>query len=94
VRLVWTAPALRDLRSAQVWIAADRPKATATQVVRILESATGLVAFPDQGRIGRRPGTREMVVPRTPFVIAYRVSEDRIEVLRVMHGAQRWPDGL
>ncbi|MDG2530008.1 type II toxin-antitoxin system RelE/ParE family toxin [Caulobacter endophyticus] len=85
---------MRDLRSAQAWITADRPKAAATQVVRVLESATGLVAFPDQGRTGRRPGTREMVVPRTPFIIAYRVSKDRIEILRVMHGAQRWPDSF
>lgn len=68
--------------------------AAAAQIVKIVESASGLTAFPNQGRIGRRSGTRELVVPRTPFIIAYRVSEDRVEILRVIHGAQRWPESL
>lgn len=62
--------------------------------MRIFEAAGGLTTFPRQGRIGRRPETREMVVPKTPFLIAYRVREDRIEILRVMHGAQRWPESF
>jgi toxin ParE1/3/4 len=40
------------------------------------------------------PDTRELVIARTPFVVAYRLRNETIEILRVLHGAQRWPDRL
>ena len=44
------------------------------------------------GRPGRIAGTRELVVPGTPYLIAYAVLEEQVVVLAVLHGAQRWPD--
>ena len=35
------------------------------------------------GKPGVAPDVRELVIPRTPFSLIYRVSEDRIEVLRI-----------
>jgi toxin ParE1/3/4 len=43
------------------------------------------------GRPGRVIGTRELIVPGTPYVVAYRVRESTMEVLAVMHSAQQWP---
>ncbi len=40
------------------------------------------------------PGTRELVVTGTPYVIAYRVEAHAVVVLRVMHGARRWPERI
>jgi toxin ParE1/3/4 len=51
-----------------------------------------LVELPHRGRPGRWPGTRELVIPRTPYIVPYRVRGDFIEILRVFHGARRWPD--
>ncbi len=94
MRLVWTEPALQDLSAARAWIATDRPMAAAGQVARVVGAVARLPAFPDSGRLGRRQGTRELVVSKTPFVVAYRVRGSLIEVLRVLHGARRWPDRL
>lgn len=44
------------------------------------------------GRPGRVGGTREWVIQGTPYIMAYRVREDRLEVLRVLHTAMEWPD--
>ncbi len=41
---------------------------------------------PNAGRPGILPGTRELVIPKTPFIIFYRVASDRVEVLRVWDG--------
>jgi toxin ParE1/3/4 len=51
---------------------------------------------PELGRPGRTQGTRELVIARTPYIVAYRVDEHRNEVtiVRVRHGARRWPDDL
>jgi len=51
----------------------------------------GLRQFPERGRTGRVPGTRELVVPRTPFVIPYRVMGREVHVLAVLHGKRAWP---
>jgi toxin ParE1/3/4 len=48
--------------------------------------------MPHRGRPGRWPGTRELVIPRTPYIVPYRVQGDLIEILRVFHGARRWPE--
>jgi len=50
--------------------------------------------LPNLGRSGRVAGTREMVVPGTPYVIPYRVQGDRLEVIAVFHGRQKWPTRL
>ena len=45
-------------------------------------------------RPGRVAGTRELVITGTPYVAAYAVTAETIRILRVLHGAQRWPDEL
>lgn len=93
-RLLWTKPALRDLQALQDFIALDKPLAAQRQALLVTEAAERLLEFPEFGRQGRHAGTRELVVSRSPFIIAYRVADNSIQVLRVMHGRQRWPDDL
>ena len=45
-----------------------------------------LIDHPSLGRAGRVPGTRELVVPDTPYLVPYRVRGMRIEILRIFHG--------
>jgi toxin ParE1/3/4 len=63
-------------------------------VGRILIAASGLIVFPESGRPGRLPGTRELIVGRTPYLVAYRIEGDTVEILRVIHSRQRWPNSL
>ena len=94
MRIVWTELAVHDLASARAFIAQDNPSAATRQVERVISAVTGLLRFPEIGRPGRRSGTRELVVSRTPYIVAYRLRGDAIEILRVLHGRQRWPDRL
>jgi toxin ParE1/3/4 len=92
MHIVWTEPALRDLAAARAYIALDTPGAAARQIDLVLQAAGNLLRFPNIGRLGRRTGTRELVVSRTPYLLPYRLTADRIEILRVLHARQRWPD--
>jgi toxin ParE1/3/4 len=94
MQVVWTAKALRDLAVLRSYISQDKPPAAERQVELILAVVTGLARFPHSGRPGRRAGTRELVVGQTPYLVPYRVRGDLVEVLRVLHGRQRWPDAL
>ena len=39
-------------------------------------------------------GTRELVIRNLPYIIPYRVRENFIEILRVLHTSRRWPGKL
>jgi toxin ParE1/3/4 len=60
-------------------------------VERIATSVDRLATHPTLGRPGRVPGTRELVVSGTPYLIPYRVHGKTVEILRVFHGARKWP---
>lgn len=89
----YTRQALADLDAARDYIALDNPRAAAALATRLREAIDGLRQFPERGRPGRVPGTRELVVPRTPFVVPYRLASREIHVLAVLHGARAWPPG-
>jgi len=50
--------------------------------------------FPSMGRPGRISGTRELVVSRNRCVVLYRLDDDMVRILRVVHGAQEWPESI
>lgn len=94
MKVRWTAPALRDLEAIGDYVAQDKPAAAARLVGRIVDRVDLLAAHPHIGRTGRVAGTRELIIPNTPFVVPYRARGDEIHVLAVFHGARRWPDGF
>jgi toxin ParE1/3/4 len=59
---------------------------------RIREAVRDLARNPAGGRTGRVPGTREMVV--SPYVLPYRVSEGRLEILDILNSALNWKQVL
>jgi addiction module RelE/StbE family toxin len=89
-----TKLAEKDLHSVEAYIRQENPPVAVRTVLRILEAVEGLLAYPNLGRPGRVPGTRELVVSGTPYIAAYRVRENAIWILRVIHAARRWPDEL
>ena len=90
----WTVRAVRRLDQVGAHIARDDPQAAARVVARIV-SAVGLLSEqPAMGRVGRVPGTRELVFADVPYIVPYRVGPDVVEILTVMHTAQKWPEGL
>jgi len=92
VRVRWTHRSLRSLDEITDHIARERPAAARTVAERIFAAIDRLGKHPASGRPGRVSGTRELVVPGTPFIVPYRVRDEVVEVLHVFHGARRWPD--
>jgi toxin ParE1/3/4 len=88
----WLRTALSNLDDIATYIAQDNPAAAARIVSRLKEAVQRLQSNPDMGRSGLVVGTRELVVPGTPFVVVYAHHKRAIVVLRVYHGARKWPD--
>jgi toxin ParE1/3/4 len=76
------------------FIEQDDPRAAVAVDERIATQVLVLSQFPEGGRPGRIEGTRELIVRRTPYVVAYQIGKDSVRILRVLHSAQLWPDEL
>jgi addiction module RelE/StbE family toxin len=94
MRIEWTFLAMNDREAIFDYLEADSPRAAIMIDDRIEAQVELLIETPEIGRPGRIEGTRELVIQRTPYIAAYRIDGETVSILRVLHGAQEWPDEL
>jgi toxin ParE1/3/4 len=94
MKVVWSRRAIRHLVYLREYIEKDSEQNAALVAKRILQAVDLLQTQPAMGRPGRVLGTRELVVPDTPYIIPYRVRRGRLELIAVFHGRQKWPAKL
>jgi toxin ParE1/3/4 len=93
--LVWSPEAIDDLVALRAYIEQDDPAAAQRVAIHVIQNVETLLSgTPEMGRPGRVPGTRELVIPRTPFIVPYRLVDNTIQILRIFQGARRWPEAL
>ncbi len=92
MKLEWSEAARSDRLHIYDYIDARNPRAAIAVDERIREALGHLLQFPMSGRTGRVEGTRELVIDQTPYIAAYQVSDRTVRVLRLLHGAQEWPE--
>ena len=90
----WSAGAIADLVEIRRYIGEDNPTAAREVADRIKRAVKFLGDQPQLGRSGRTAGTRELVVSGTPYIVAYAVFGEDVEILAVMHGRQKWPESF
>ncbi len=96
MRIEWSPVALddRDRIFDYYDIEEDSPRAAILVDERIAQQIEVLIDHPEFGRPGRVDDTRELVISKTPYVVAYRIMGDAIRILRVLHGKQLWPGDI
>ena len=92
MRVLWLDQAVADLKAVRAHIARHDPSTAVVVARRIRDAVKILGDYPAAGRAGRVPSTRELVVSGTAYILAYRVRAETIEILRLLHGAQQWPE--
>lgn len=93
MRVRWTQSAARDLTAICEYIQGHGSSAAARRVaLSIYNTVDSLAEFPESGRLGRRDGTRELVILNLPYIAVYRIHASTVEVLRILHSAQQWPE--
>jgi toxin ParE1/3/4 len=92
MRIRWTDPAIDDFTSICDYISQHSGGPAARHVALAIHEEIDLLAkFPEFGRTGRKTGTRELVLSRLPYIAIYRIHLDSVQILRILHGARRWP---
>ena len=90
MKVTWSEPAEDDLDRIARYIAHDNLQAALELDDLLRSSANGLSAFPEKGRPGRFPGTRELVVHKN-YILVYVITPDAIKIVTVLHSARQWP---
>ena len=94
MEIIWRQTALSDLKSIRAFIAQDNI-AAADNVSSAIRTAVGRLAnYPDLGRAGRIDRTRELTVPDMPYIVAYRVAENQVRIVAIIHTSRQWPQRL
>ncbi len=89
----WTEPASADFLGIVEWLNDRSPTAAARVGRTILTAIEQLENFPLLGKPGRSSDTRELGIPRFPYLVVYSVEPAtiaadpaRVAILRVLHG--------
>lgn len=86
----WTETAARDLEEIFEFVRQESDSRARAVAELLFDSAVSLSSMPNRGRRGRLEGTRELIVPSSPYIIVYRVVRPAIQILRIYHGAREW----
>jgi addiction module RelE/StbE family toxin len=92
MRVRYTRRAKDDLVEIYTYIAEENPPAARQVIAKIREGVKHLAHHPHVGRIGRVADTRELVIPRFPYIVVYRVRDDGVQILSIFHSSREWPD--
>jgi len=95
MNFIWSRRSATDLENIREYISRDSKEAAKKVVLAIVTFVEKqLSEFPQCGRPGRVSDTLELVIPKLPYVVPYRIKRNQIEIIRVYHQQRLWPDRL
>jgi plasmid stabilization system protein ParE len=90
-KLIWMPAADRDLDRIDAWLEQEASAETSIKILlAIRERANRLIDFPHAGPALRDQGFRKLLVLGTPYIIAYRIEPQAVQILRVHHEHENW----
>ncbi|MDB9536067.1 type II toxin-antitoxin system RelE/ParE family toxin [Dolichospermum planctonicum CS-1226] len=92
MQVKWLRRALRNLEQARNYVFQDNPTAAQELIIKIQNAANQLQNYPFMGKNGRVEGTRELIISNSPYILIYRIKEESVEVLRILHTSKRYPE--
>ena len=91
MNLRWAQDAADDLEHIADYLFEHVPERAPELTRELYDAPATLLTFPHRARSGKKEGTRELILASLPYVVVYRIKSEVIEVLRILHGAQKWP---
>ncbi|GAA0653388.1 type II toxin-antitoxin system mRNA interferase toxin, RelE/StbE family [Brevundimonas lenta] len=90
MKIVWTPEAVRDRDDIWLHISTDNPRAAIRMDELFSDAVAALADFPESGRPGVVPGTRELI-PHESYRVVYAVADGTVWILALVHAARQWP---
>ncbi len=90
MKVRWTVAARQDRLEIFTFIGADNPRAAVQMDELFASTAAKLSEFPNLGKPGCVPGTREVILHES-YRLIYEIEADTLWILTLVHTARRWP---
>ena len=90
-QLEYSARFVANMEAIRMYIDSDNPGAANRVLQAVLSTAEELADFPALGHVGKRAGTRELVLSKYPYTIIYRLALKKINIVAVVHQSRRHP---
>ena len=87
-RIRWSPAAADDVESIRIYLQENHPSYVESTIRKLYDAARSLKQMPQRGRIGRRAGTRELVLAPLPYIIVYGVEPEMVHIFRILHASQ------
>jgi toxin ParE1/3/4 len=94
MRVIWSSASVQHLQQSFDYLEGESSAAAVSVRRRILNTVRRIGQMPNSGRVGRIEGTREAVVPCTPYIVVYQLSTQNVEIIGIWHGARLWPESF
>jgi len=94
MKVFWSETSIRHLKEIFKYTEPESALGAVAVRRRILKTAWRVGQMPYSGRIGRAEGTREAVVPKSPYIVVYQISAHAIEIIGIWHAARPWPESF
>lgn len=92
MRIRWTKAATSDLTKIGDYLETHEGPFLARRVTQtICNSVQDLASFPQMGRLGRIPETRELIIQRFPYLVVYQRRDKVIWIVRLLHTSKKFP---
>ena len=93
MRIAWTKIASRDLEAIEDHVRKHSPREAVRQVLGVIDAVEQSVSLvPGMGLPGRIARTMEFGVTGTPYMVACRVKNNVLEVLRVLDNTLQYKE--
>jgi plasmid stabilization system protein ParE len=94
MKVHWSAASVKHLHEIAGYLQSESATGAISTRRRIRETVQRVGQMPYSGHTGRIDGTREAVVPRTPYIVTYRISAQAVEILGIWHSARQRPESF
>lgn len=91
MKIIWARPAKNSFVNHIEYLLARTPSGALNVKLAVLDAIKLLEDTPFRGRLGRWADTRELIVEKYPYIVAYGLKVDIIEILYIHHTRQDWP---
>ncbi len=92
MQVKWLHRALRNLEQARNYVFPANPTAAQELIIKIQNAANQLENYPFMGKSGRVEGTKELIISNSPYILIYRVKDESVEIIRILHTSKRYPE--
>lgn len=85
VTILWTERAINNLELELDYYGRINPTLAKELSIIIKESVVSIANMPGIGRPGKKLGSRELIINKYPYILAYRVRNETLEILSMIH---------